>query len=92
MSEHEALDPHEARAGRERHGDRARVRPRQDLDAERQRGGPVNRVADDSHRRHDFWTRFGSEVGAIVRVLDQQAIEPGIAIEARILDRLRDNR
>jgi hypothetical protein len=80
MGENEALDAHEAGAAGERGRHRRRIGAGKDLNAKRQCGGAPEFSADYRHGRRDFRTHVGFQVGPVVRVLDQHAVEARILV------------
>lgn len=76
---HEALGADEACADRVGHGQRRPVRPGEDLHAEGsvRPDGLAHPDADSAHRRNDLRTDLALEVGGVVHVLDDHAVESG---------------
>jgi hypothetical protein len=87
MGEREALDPDEIEAGRQRHGQRLVIGPRQDLHAAGQRRLGPDRGRDDRHGRDDFGTHPAPEVRRVVHVFDQQPVDARVPIDFRLTQR-----
>ena len=91
LCKYKALDPHETSATRQRDGECFTICRREDLHSERQRNSLSYFPPHHGHGCHCLWADRALQVGTVVHVLDQEAVEAGVAVDRRLANNVRDN-